>query len=74
MWRVVQEFDITCLLLTQIEGNAVSREQWDSEMHFFHPLEDAIQEEVVQTVTVMLKLYHDGGRKISLALRTCWAC
>ncbi len=38
-------------------------------MHFFHPLEEAIEEEETPRVTTMLKLYHDGGRKIGLARR-----
>jgi hypothetical protein len=38
-------------------------------MHFFHPLEDAIMEEVAPSVTAMLKLYHDGGRTIGMPRR-----
>ncbi len=69
MWREVQPFDFTRLILTEIEGNAASRQQWEHETHFFHPLEDALHEEEIPTVTKMLKLYHDSGRKIGLAHR-----
>ncbi len=44
------------LILTEIEGNAASRQQWEHETHFFHPLEDALQEEKIPSVTTILKL------------------
>ncbi len=69
MWKEVQQFDISRLILAEIEGNAASRDQWEHELHFFHPLEDAIMEEEALSVTQMLKLYHDGGRTIGMPRR-----
>ena len=72
MWEEVQKFDISRLILTEIEGNAASRDQWEHELLFFHPLEDALEEDLeeeVPSVTQMLKLYHDGGRTIGLPHR-----
>jgi hypothetical protein len=44
MWRLVQEFDITWLVLTEIEGDLASRDQWEHEMHFFYPLDEALHQ------------------------------
>ena len=67
----MQEFDITRLLLTEIEGNTVSREQWENEMQFFYPLDDQSDEAKLNppSVTTMLKLYKDGGHEIDVARR-----
>ena len=70
MWKEVQQFDISRLILSEIEGNADSREQWETEMHFFHPLEDALTEEEAPSVTEMLKVYPmimtAGGQSVCL--------
>ena len=69
LWRRVQDFDISRLILSEMEGSLANRDQWEHEMNWFHPLEDDLQCEELPSVTSSLKLYHDGGRKIGLARR-----
>ena len=74
MWRSVKdsEFHISRLILTAIEGNAARRTQLEHEMQFFNPQDLEESEEAKlspPSKTQMLKLYHDGGRKIDVP---CW--
>ncbi len=71
MWREVQLFDITRLILTEIESNAASRQQWEHETHFFHPLEDALQEEEIPTT---ISQRHKYAQNLSRQRAKNWSC
>ena len=72
LWKEVQSFDNSRLVLCYVEGSKESQSQWEHEMGWFYPADVDLPHQVRasengRSMTEKIFEYHDGGRSIGIA-------